>query len=486
MADVAFSSAADLVRKLRSREVGSRELLEHYLERIDRLNGRVNAIVALDVERARRDAAAADAARSRGESLGPLHGLPMTVKDTFETAGLRTTAGAPELAEHVPAVDAEAVARLRAAGAVVMGKTNVPLYAGDVQTYNAVYGATSNPWDTTRTPGGSSGGSAAALAAGLTGFEVGSDIGGSVRHPSNWCGTYGHKPTHGIVPQRGHIPGPPGALAEPDLNVIGPMGRSADDLALGLDVLAGPAADRAVAWRLALPPPRRQKLADYRIAVWLDDVAAPVDPQVRQQIEGAVAALRAAGVTVDDRARPGIPLADAYAVYMKHLAPIVMGGVPDEVWTNIVSLADGIGPGPTDDVERMARAATLRHRDWLLADEVRTQYRARWAEFFREWDVLLCPVDSTPAIPHDHSEPLGLRTIAVNGARRPYLDLLVWVGSIGNLCWLPATVAPVGRTPSGLPVGVQIVGPYLEDRTTIDVARRLAEVVGGFSPPPGF
>ncbi len=486
MPDLALAPATDLVRRLRTREVKSRDLVERYLDRIARLNPPLNAVVTLDADGARRQADAADAALSRGVLAGPLHGLPMTIKDTFETAGMRTTAGAPELAEHVPSTDAVAVARLRSAGAVVMGKTNVPLYAGDAQSYNAVFGTTNNPWDAARAPGGSSGGAATALAAGLCGLELGSDIAGSIRHPSNWCGVYGHKPSWGIVPVRGHIPGPPGALSHGDINVVGPMGRSAADLALALDVLAGPDADDAVGWRLALPPPRRRTLREYRIAAWFDDPAFPVDREVRASLESAVEALRRAGVAVDDRARPDLSLAAALDVYLRLLSPIMLGGVPDEVWEGILGHAAQVGASPATPLDRLVQAATIRHRDWLRADEARAKLRARWDAFFREWDVLLCPVDPVPALLHDHSEPLGLRTIRVDGETRPYLDLVAWVGAIGSLCLLPATVAPVGRTPGGLPVGIQIVGPYLEDRTTIDVAHRMAEITGGFTPPPGY
>src|SRR5882724_3684932 len=240
MSDLAFASAVDLVARLRRREISSRELLDHHLERIARLNPKLNAVVTLDAERARARAAEADAALSRDDARGALLGLPMTVKDTFETAGVCTTAGSPTLADHVPKTDATAVARLKSAGANVFGKTNTPLFAGDAQTYNEVFGTTHNPWDAAHSPGGSSGGSAAAVAAGLTPLELGSDIGGSIRNPAHYCGVYGHKPTHGIIPMRGHVPGPPGALSEVDLGVGGPLARSADDLELALDVLAGP------------------------------------------------------------------------------------------------------------------------------------------------------------------------------------------------------------------------------------------------------
>lgn len=484
MDDPGFSTATALTKAIRNHEIGCRELLELYLGRIERLNPRLNAVVTLAAERARREADAADAALGRGEAKGPLHGLPVTVKDTIETAGLRTTAGAPELAEHVPASDAAVVARLRAAGAIVFGKTNTPLYAGDAQTYNAVFGTTNNPWDVARSPGGSSGGSAAATAAGLSAVEVGSDIGGSIRNPAAYCGVYGHKPTWGIVPSRGHIPGPPGTLADPDIAALGPLARGADDLALVLDAIAGPLPDRAVGWKLELPPPRRSRLADYRVAAWLDDRACPVDSPVLERFTAAVEALRRAGVKVDERARPALDFTDAYRTYLRLLWPILSLGLPPDQFEAMAAHASALPEAADDDVARFARGSTERHRDWLFANEVRERYRAAWAELFRSHDVLLCPITPTAAILHDQESELLSRTILVNGKPRPYLDQIAWAGLVG-MVHLPATIAPVGRTAPGLPVGIQIVGPYLEDRTAIDFARRLGEVVGGYERPPG-
>ncbi len=483
--DRAFRSTATLARDLRDRKIGCLELLEHYLARIERLNPRLNAVVTLDVERARARAREADEALARGRVRGPLHGVPFTIKDTYETAGLRTTCGWEAIADHVPLADAIAVARLRAAGAVVVGKTNVPTLASDAQTYNPIFGTTNKPWDTTRTPGGSSGGAAAAVAAGLTGGDIGSDIGGSIRTPSGWCGVYGHKPTWGIIPGRGHIPMAPGSLAEVDLGVFGPIGRAADDLDLGLDVLVGPSPEDAVAWRIDLPRPRRDRLQDYRIAAWLDDPSHPVDVEVRRVLDAAVDALRRHGVTVDDRRRPEVDLADLVDTYHRLLYPVVLAGMPDEGFANLVRLAESL---PADDASPLAlsaRAPTIRHRDWLHLHERRKRMQARLAEFFRDVDALLMPIVPVAAIPHDHSEPFPMRTLTVNGASAPYFELFSWIGP-ASFAHLPATAAPVGRTTGGLPVGVQILGPYLEDRTTIDVARRLADVVGGYLPPPGF
>ena len=486
MSEHAFSSAVDLVARLRRREFSSRELLDHHLERVSRLNPKLNAVVTLDAERARRRAAEADAALARGDARGALLGLPMTVKDTFETAGLRTTSGSPTFADHVPSTDATAVARLKQAGANVFGKTNTPLFAGDAQTYNAVFGTTNNPWDPTRSPGGSSGGSAAAVAAGLTPLELGSDIGGSIRNPAHYCGVYGHKPTYGIIPMRGHVPGPPGALSEVDLGVAGPLARSADDLELALGILAGPDDARAIAWQLRLPEPRRTRLRDYRVAAWFEDPACPIDESLRERYAATVEALRSAGVTVDDTARPVDDLSLAIGKYLELLTPITTAGFPEEQLRALAAEVEknpsvaGIGLGA-----QFLPAALISHRRWLGVNEWREHHRARFAEFFRRYDVLLCPIVPTAALPHDPSEPASARTITVNGQQRSYWDLLYFAGVI-TMAWLPATVAPVGRTKDGLPVGVQIVGPYLEDRTPIDFARRMADVVGGFERPPGF
>ena len=485
MRDTAFRSAVDLVAAIRRHEVGCRELLDHHVARVERLNPRINAVVTLDVERARRRADAADRALARGEAVGPLHGLPMTIKDVMETAGLRTTSGADVYADHVPAADATAVARLVAAGAVVFGKTNTPALAMDCQTYNSLFGTTSNPFDTSRAPGGSSGGAAAALAAGLTPLELGTDIGGSIRNPAHYCGVYGHKPTFGIVPMRGYIPPPPGTLSDTDVNVIGPLARTADDLALALDVLAGPDDERAVAWRLALPPPRRTALREYRVAAWLDDPECPTDGDVGARLQGAVDALAAAGARVDDRARPALALREAYRNYYQLLCLATCGILGPDEFASLAGYADRLPPDADHLMARFARSLTARHRDWVVLHEARERYRSVWADFFRKHDVLLCPVTPVAAIPHDQNPNWADRTIRVNGETRPYEDQLVWAGLVG-MAYLPATAAPVGRTPGGLPVGIQIVGPYLEDRTPIDLARRLADLVGGFQIPPGF
>ena len=480
--DLAFETAASLAARIRRREVSSEALLDQFLGRIAEKNPALNAVVTLDAGRARERARAADEALARGEIWGPLHGLPMTVKDTLETAGLRTTAGYEPLSAHVPEANAVVVQRLLDAGAVVFGKTNTPVLAGDWQSVNPIFGRTNNPWDTERTPGGSSGGSAAAVAAGLTALEIGSDIGGSIRVPAHWCGVYGLKPTHGVIPLRGHIPGPPGTLAEIDLAVVGPIARSAADLDLALGLVAGPLPDRARAWRLDLPPPRHETLRGFRVAAWLDDPAYPVAPEVGERLHDAIAALGRAGARIDERARPGFPMEEVVDVYGRLLWPILLAGYPPEDFDRFCELAANAPSGAGDPLTRLVRAGTARTRDWLRANEHRERLRARMAVFFEEFDVLLMPVNQVPAIPHDPSEPQAARTIRVGGEERPYFDLFSWI-ALATTTLLPAVAAPCGRTPGGLPVGLQIVAPYLEDRTSIAFAGCMAEIVGAFEAP---
>jgi amidase len=483
MDNIAFRSASELARLIRNRRISSRELLEIYLARIEKFDKQIKAIVTLDTEGARRQALHADEMQARGESLGPLHGVPVTIKDGFETTGMRTTSGAPVYKDHIPRENAAAVQRYVEAGAVIIGKTNVPMFCADWQSNNAIFGTTSNPWDLTRTPGGSSGGAAAALAAGLTGLELGSDIAGSIRLPAAWTGVYGHKPTHGIVPFRGHIPPPPGILAEADLAVAGPLGRSATDLKLALKILAGPDPERAKGWKLALPPPRAKRLKDYRVAVWLDDAAMPVDSDVSTCLRNAVAAVRSSGAQVDESARPAIAATDALRTYNQLLIPVTASGLPKHVLELFKQLAQT--QGEESEMVRFARDAILSHREWLGANAKRHAHCRLWADFFQDYDILLCPAVSVPAIEHNHTENQLDRRITVNGQTQSYNLLMAWVG-LFTYVYLPVTCAPVGRTPGNLPVGIQIVGPHLEDRTPIDFAERLAREIGGFAPPPGY
>ena len=477
----AFRSATELAADLRARRLGCLELLDHYLARVERFNPDLNAIVAFDLDRARARARAADAALARGETWGPLHGLPMTVKDSYDVAGLPTTWGAPELRDNVAERNAVVVDRLLDAGAVVFGKTNVPYNLADFQSYNDVYGTTSNPWDRSLVPGGSSGGSAAALAAGLTGLESGSDIGGSIRNPAHYCGVYGHKPTWGVVPLRGHAK--PGILAPTDLSVVGPLARSADDLALALDVVAGPDRIDANGWTLDLPRPGGRPLNEWRIAVWEDDEFCPVDRSVRDAVRRAADALRDAGAQIHHEARPAFDPAQADEVYNRLLQGALSIRHGEEEFRKTLDRAAALEAGDDSPRARRLRAGAMHHRDWLLTHERRTRLRWAWRELFDEYDALLCPIACIPAFPHDQQRDMDARRITVNGETRGYWDQLFWAGLTGVAC-LPATIAPAAS--DGLPIGVQIVGPEGGDLVTIDLARQLAGLIGGFRPPPGY
>lgn len=473
------ASASELVAAMRGKQVSSRELVDQYVERITASD--LNAVVCLDAERAMALALAADERLVHGAPAGPLDGLPITIKDTIETEGLTTTAGDPGLADHVPDHDAVAVRRLKAAGAIVFGKTNAPLYGGDGQSYNEVYGTTLNPWDTTRTPGGSSGGSAAAVAAGQTGLELGSDIGGSVRIPAHYCGIFAHKPSQGLIPTRGHIPPSPGALSPVDMAVVGPMGRSAEDLDMAVGVLAGPDDVMSTAWGSELPPPRRGALKEYRVAVWMSDDACAIDAQVAEVLARSVDALAGAGAKLTE-VQPDIELAEAHRTYQKLLYSVTAAGFSDSLFDRLVETAEELDEAADDRKARYFRYGTERHRDWLAANEQRASYQAMLRSFFGRYDVLLCPTSPTTAIPHDHSN-INDRTILVNGEVRDYWDQIIWTG-LASMSYLPATVMPVGVASDGLPVGLQVVGPFLEDRTPLDFAQRATRELGGFQPPP--
>ncbi len=472
-------SAVALAGAIASKAVSSREVLDHLVARVDRLDGPINAVVTRDLDAARAAAAAADEAVAAGGPLGPRHGVPITMKDSFSTAGMRTTSGAPELADHVPSEDAWPVAALRRAGAVIWAKTNLPIYAGDMQSYNEVFGTTNNPWDIERTPGGSSGGSGAALTARFTPLEVGSDIGGSIRLPSHMSGVYGHKPSYGIVPAHGQIPGPPGSLTQADLAVAGPMARTVEDLSLALGLMTGPDRWNGPAWRLELPPARQRELARFRVGTWFEDDACPLDPEVATVLHGLADRLDDAGCAVQRQATPGFDLAKVTDRFFALLNAALSGGYGvGEI--EQFAVAEGDGP-----VAVTKRQTAMRHRQWLSTNESRLQMRRSFESFFERFDVLLLPVMPCVAFGHDHSEPMSARTVRTEWGERPYWTLNRWMAPAGA-CYLPATVIPIGIASSGLPVGVQIVGPYLHDHTTLAFAALLAELVGPCPTPPGF
>ncbi|MCP4136703.1 MAG: amidase [bacterium] len=479
-----YDSAASLLQAIHSGKISSREALQLYLERVEKYNPGLNAIVALDVETAQQRAREADEALARGELWGPLHGLPMTVKDVFEVRGMPATAGALELKDHVPKRNADAVQNLLDAGAIIFGKTNVPRFASDHQSYNEVYGTSNNPWDLERTPGGSSGGAAASLAAGMTPLEMGSDIGGSIRIPAHYCGVYGHKSSYGSVSYQGHIPNLPGSLLTSDLVSMGPLARHPEDLALALPIMAGPGGFDQPAWQLNLPRARHTSLKDFRVACWIEDPAAAVDEPLQQSLKEAIDALRSAGARVDETARPGISFEEMRDLFFLLLAGALSDSFTDKEFRIFKLMAPFVSFGKSL-FSLYARGLVMKHRDWLILHEKRQQVRKKWNEFFKQYDVLLTPVSPTAAFPHMQKGLPATRSLTINGEKRSFLENLNWI-SLAGLAYLPATTAPVGITGSGLPLGIQIIGPHLEDLTTIEFAKLAQEAWGGFKQPPGY
>ena len=482
MPDIAFSSAVKLARAIKKREVSAVELLDHYSKRVDAHNPALNAMPVDDRDRAQARAREADEALARGEDWGSLHGVPMTVKESYDVAGLKTTWGIPEFRDNVASSDSVVVERLKGAGAIVFGKTNVPLRLGDFQSYNEIYGTTKNPWDPARTPGGSSGGSAAMLAAGLAGLEAGSDIGGSIRNPAHYCGVFGHKPTWNLVPTRGHALA--GILSPPDISVVGPLARSAADLELWMTICAGPDEIQARGYKLALEKPKQKRLADFRVAVWNDDPVAPVSSDVRARIEAVARAFREDGATVDAEARPQLNAQHSHYTYQNLLQATLASRITDEEFTKLKAAAERFSPDDKRAGPETVRAQVSSFRDWSTHNEERTRLRWAWHRFFQNFDVLITPIMATAAFLHDH-RPFGERTVRVDTVERPYFEQVFWAGLAGVAC-LPATVIPTGATATGLPIGVQIVGPEFGDLTTLRAAALLERAGFRFVPPKGY
>ena len=472
-------------RPLRPSRFPPARLLDAAITRIDAVDPKINAVVVRDFDRARAAADAADAALKRGERR-PLLGLPMTVKEQFNVAGLTTTWGFPRFRNWRPDTDALAVQRLKAAGAIIIGKTNVPTGLTDWQSSNEVYGTTNNPWDFSRTPGGSSGGAAAALAAGFVSLELGSDIGGSLRAPAHFCGVFSHKPSLDLVPQRGS--GPPETPAIPvrgDMAVAGPMARSAADLALELSVLAGPdELSDGIAYKLVLPAPRHDRLAEFRVLVISEHPLCPTAASVRAALERLTDGLARLGCTVK-RTSPNMPdLARTTRNYNEVLLAALGTDLPAATRAQVEAAASALSPDDQSLTAARLRGLTMSHAAWVHTSRIRGGLRARWQALFQEVDVILCPPMPTTAFPHDHS-PQPTRQLDVDGKKIPYDDQLAWP-AIATLCGLPATVAPIGHDEHGLPIGVQIIGGYLEDRTTIAFAGLIEREFGGFTPPPNL
>lgn len=482
-----FATALEMLAALRARRISAVELFELHRQRIARHNPALNAIVEPDFERARRDAEAADARRAKGEDA-PLLGLPMTLKESINVRGLRTTVGMPMWQEFRSEHDAPVTTRVKGAGAIVMAKTNVPKMLADWQANNPVYGRTNNPWDLSRTPGGSTGGGAAALAAGLTPLEFGSDIGGSIRVPAAFCGVYGHRPSDTALPRSGMFPYPPLPNPGTVMGVQGPLARSAEDLALALDVAAGPDVGEDVAWRLALPAPRRERLAEFRVAVLPAVDWVPVDDEIAAALEGLAGGLGRLGCSVKT-AQPEA-LGDHrthFGLYLTLLAAITSARVPAENRRARVEVWRTRQDEWSRATQRGIESGAPDYLPWLAQRE---HHRAAWRAFFREWDVVLAPAFLTAAYPHwdkpSEDTPASIRkTLDVNGTA-VLEDLGLFYPAVATLAGQPATALPVGLTRGGLPIGVQAIGPYLEDHTPIRFAALVGREFGGFRRPPRF
>jgi amidase len=483
----AYSSAKDLVDALQTKKVSASELVKYVIARIEILDRCVNAVVVRDFERAREAATLADTFLARGETR-PLLGVPITIKEAFNVTGLPTTWGFPQFKDFVPTEDAVAVARAKCAGAIVLGKTNVPAGLADFQSYNSIYGTTNNPWDKSRSPGGSSGGSAAALAAGFGPLSLGSDIGGSLRVPAHFCGVYAHKPSFGLVPFRGYgLPPSPPLPHEGDLAVIGPMARTAADLTLLLDVIAGPDEENAgVGYKLALPPTRHTNLGDFRVLVIDTQSLMPTNDAVRAAIGHLADRLAKEGAKVG-HSSPFLPnLIDSARLYRTLLGAAKSVGMPLDRYEESQHIAAGLAPEDRSLGAEHLRGTVVSHRDWLMADMARSRMQQQWRRLFHEWDVVLYPPASTLAFPHDHSLPIESRYLMIDDKKCSFYDaFFTWADPVST-CGLPATTAPIGLSPDGLPIGVQIIGPYLEDRTPIAFAELIEREFGGFVPPPGY
>jgi len=478
-------TARALLERLRTREVSALELTDAAIAAIEAGDGPLNAVVVRDFDRARAAAKSADASRAAGDAR-PLLGLPMTLKEAFNVAGLPTTWGLPGTPAIPVRQDAVVTARLKAAGAVILGKTNVATMLGDWQSANPVYGVTRNPWDLARTAGGSSGGGAAAVAAGFVSLEFGSDLASSLRAPAAFCGVYAHKPSWGIVPQRGFAsPGVPADGPQPaiDLSVLGPLARSPGDLALALRTVAGPDDREAAAWRLDLPAPRHAALKAFRVLVLDEHPLLPTAGDIRAALAALASDLERAGCRVG-RGGPGLPdLAATAALQMELMMAQFSADTPDDAYAAARAAAETADPRSGDPGAASLRGQALSHRDWIRADRRRFADARAWQGVFADWDVVVCPAMPTAAFAHD-ARPFDSRTLLVDGQAVPYSAQALW-GTLATVAGLPATAAPLGLSSEGLPIGMQIIGPYLEDFTTLAFAEALEGAFGGFTPPPG-
>ncbi|MFN7163856.1 MAG: amidase family protein [Hyphomonas sp.] len=443
--DLAKLGALDTAEAVRSGAISALEACDAAIARVESLDGAINAVVVRDFERARRAARRIDQTKSPDDARRLL-GVPMTVKESNDVEGLPSTWGF-EMFANVNAVrDAVVVQRLKAEGAVIVGKTNVPVALGDWQSENPVYGRTLNPFDNTRSPGGSSGGAAAALATGMVPLEIGSDIGGSIRKPSHMCGVFGHKPTWGIVPLRGHgFPGTDGL--DVPLAVVGPMARNSKDLIAALDIIAGP---ESPGYKLDLPAPRHSRLTDFRVRVIREMPGVPIDADTSAALDGFLAGLDKAGIRVSDSAEGYPDLARMNEDYVRMLMTVISRGTPE--------------------------AAPMNAHDWMAAQDEQLTVTRKWMHVFEETDIIVSPIFSTPAFTYMTETDWTKRQLPVDNALVPYGSQLAWA-SIATYAGLPATAIPAAKSRAGLPIGFQLIGAPFADRTTLQFAS-LLELAG--------
>ncbi|WP_168797767.1 amidase [Aliishimia ponticola] len=480
MDDLLLGSVEQLSQAIMSKKVSVSEVLEATFARVDRINPDVNAVIWQDRDAARREAAACDADIAAGKFRGPLHGIPVTVKESFDLTGAPSTWGVPEWANNIASEDSDAVARYRAAGAIVYGKTNVPLKLIEWQSFNEIYGSTSNPWDVTRTPGGSSGGSAVSLATGMAALEAGSDIGSSIRNPAHYNGVFGLKPTWNAVSTWGHTPR--GQYGSKDIAVAGPLARSAGDLALAYGILSGADRFTADAWQLRHLGDKRQKLSEFRVALLLGDSASPVDENYLNLLEDFADELEEAGASVARADWPDVDSEAHFTLYLRLLGAAMSFGLSD---AQVQEQMDMLKDAP-EDIRRIQgnrfAGMTLSHREWLALDNARLQARMRFDAFFENYDVILTPVAASAAFKKDEVGPRWQRRIPINGHQQLENQQLFWSGYSG-VVGLPSVVGPMDKL-DGLPVGYQAICGYGRDMTALAFARAVEREIVGYTPPP--